>query len=62
MITYDWDTPAQCKTFDEYLEHTVGFENRTKIHQGYGYQECEWNAFQHGWNAAKHQFRVEEND
>jgi hypothetical protein len=54
--TCDWDTQAQCNLFDEYLETSADIEDRSKINKGYSYNECEWEAFQHGWNACKQHF------
>ena len=57
--TNDWDTQAQCDMFDNYLKASADIEDRLLIHKGYSYKECEWEAFQYGWNAAKLYFSVE---
>ena len=60
MITInDWETQTQADMFDHYLETTADYEDRVKVNKGYGYSECEWHAYQHGWNAAKLYFTVE---
>ena len=57
---WDWDTQEQVDMFDEYLEETADLYSRPKHHQGYGYDESEWEAFCYGWNAAKKHFGVKE--
>lgn len=52
----DWDTPEQCDMFDDYLEVSADINDRVKWNNAYGYAECEWEAFQYGWNAAKQHF------
>ena len=59
ITTNDWETQTQVDMFDHYLETTADYEDRTKVNKGYGYKECEWYAYQHGWNAAKLYFTVE---
>jgi hypothetical protein len=56
--TKDYDTQAQCEMFDEYLHQSAGIEDRFKVNKAYSYSECEWEAFQYGWNAAKQYFLV----
>ena len=58
MITKDYDAQAQCEMFDDYLHQSAGIEDRTLHGRGYSYAECEWEAFQSGWNAAKQYFTV----
>ena len=58
ITTNDWETQTQADMFDYYLETTSDVEQRVKVNRGYGYQECEWYAYQHGWNAAKLYFAV----
>ena len=55
-ITEDLDTQPQCDLFDGYLKDTG--EDRQQYKGSFGYDECEWEAFQAGWNAAKHHFGV----
>jgi hypothetical protein len=52
----DYDTEEQNNMFEEYLEATGC--DRQKYRGSYGYDEAEWQAFQHGWNAAKKHFQV----
>jgi hypothetical protein len=59
MITKDYDTMAQVEMFDHYLAASADVEDRTLHGRGYSYAECEWEAFQSGWNAAKLYFTVE---
>ena len=54
----DFDTQPQCDLFDGYLKDTG--EDRQKYKGSFGYNECEWEAFQAGWNAAKEYFEVSE--
>lgn len=56
--TNDWDTQAQVEMFDHYLAASADIENRTQHNMGFSYSECEWEAFQYGWNAAKLYFSV----
>ena len=58
ITTNDWDTQAQVEMFDHYLVSTYGIENRTQHNMAISYAECEWEAFQTGWNAAKLYFSV----
>ena len=60
MIKRDWDTQEQSDMFDVYLEQSADIEDRVKVNNGYGYGECEWWAFQYGWNAAKKHFGVDQ--
>lgn len=55
----DWDTKSQCDLFDTYLETTAGINPRVKVNKGYSYAECEWDAFQYGWNACKEHFGLD---
>ena len=56
--TNDWDTQAQCELFDNYCAATKEVEDRTQVNMALSYLECEWEAFQYGWNAAKLYFTV----
>ena len=58
----DWDTTEQNSSFEEYVVETADHhDGRRRHHTGtYGYDEAEWEAFQHGWNAAKKHFKVVE--
>lgn len=55
----DWDTQEQCDCFDEFLEDTSD-SRRYSLFGNLGYNDLEWEAFQHGWNAAKKHFGVTE--
>ena len=57
-MKHDFDTQPQYDAFDAFLKDTD--ENRQKYKGSFGYNECEWKAFQAGWNAAKQQFEVTE--
>lgn len=57
-ITKDYDTQAQIELFDRYLAATADIEDRTQVNMALSYSECEWEAFQSGWNAAKQYFQV----
>ena len=58
ITTNDWDTQPQCEMFDIYVKQNPG--GRQVHHTGtLGYDDCEWQAFQFGWNAAKLYFTVE---
>jgi hypothetical protein len=57
-ITKDWDTQAQIEMFDYYLATSADIEDRIQINNALSYSECEWEAFQSGWNAAKQYFQV----
>jgi hypothetical protein len=59
MTINDWETQTQADMFDHYLETTADPVVRTLHGRGYSYEECEWHAYQHGWNAAKLYFTVE---
>lgn len=58
ITTNDWDSQAQCEMFDTYCAASSDIEDRTLHNRGYSYKECEWEAFQYGWNAAKLYFTV----
>lgn len=58
-MKWDRDTQEQCDMFDEYLEETADLEERPRVGAGIGYGECEWEAFQYGWNAAKKHYGIE---
>lgn len=58
-MKWDRDTQEQCDMFDEYLEETADLEERPRVGTGLGYGECEWEAFQYGWNAAKKHYGIE---
>ena len=57
--TKDYDTQAQCEMFDYYLAMSAGIEDRIQVNKAFSYSECEWEAFQSGWNAAKTYFKVQ---
>jgi hypothetical protein len=57
-ITKDFDTMAQIELFDYYLAATAEVEDRVQVNMALSYSECEWEAFQQGWNAAKQYFQV----
>jgi len=61
MIKQDRDTAEQGTEFELYLKETSVLEDR--IQRGswaYSYEDCEWEAFQYGWNAAKRHFGIEQ--
>ena len=55
----DWDTQEQSDMFDKFLDDTSDSRSHSRT-GAYGYAELEWEAFQHGWNAAKIFFGVKE--
>lgn len=55
-IIEDFDTSGQNEAFAKYLVDTG--EDRQKYKDSFGYDECEWEAYQAGWNAAKRHFGV----
>jgi hypothetical protein len=57
-ITKDYDTQAQVEMFDNYCAATSEVEDRVQVNMALSYLECEWEAFQYGWNAAKQYFSV----
>ena len=52
---WQWDTQAQVELFEDYLLDTKELQNRGTPH---GYKDCEWEAFQYGWNAALEHYKV----
>lgn len=59
ITTNDWDSQTQCEMFNTYCKTNASIEDRVQVNKAYSYQECEWEAFQYGWNAAKLYFSVE---
>lgn len=55
---WDWDTAEQVEMFHEFLNETEELFDRSRRHEGLGYNEAEWEAFCYGWNAAKKHFGV----